>query len=1231
MPDFGEFYTVPVILSFRDTAKQADKELGGKFGALGKKAGGDFGKEFAGASEVEVKKSLETYKRLTDKAADAAGKLRTEEQKLQELRDKGVTGGSRFIAQEERTAKARRDSARAAKEAKIAEDDYQRAQRDLAGGASSATGALGALSRGFGGVASAAAGIGLAGVAAGVTAVGAAAVVAGRQLYDLGASFDDAFDSLKVKTGASGADLAGLQQVVRDLAKEVPVSMDVLADVAAESSRALHLTGTELEQVSKTIANLNRITGEQTNMRDLGKAFRAFGVDAKDQEAALNQLYTATTETSLGVNDLLGSLTKGTAGPALRALGLDFGQAAALITSFEVAGLDGDKMLAGLTKSLAQFAKDGQSAPQALRDTVAQMKSLIAAGDDIGAQNIANKLFGAKGGIQFFDAVKRGSLDLESLTKSLDGTVLSINDVAASTDDGAESLQLLRNKLELALEPLGSTIFDEASEKIDELATWIDTHQPEIIEAVVEIGDAFGAVAQDALLSFGQIIEALGDVLNVVGDTVGGILKAGAAIDDFFGRDDKAAEQRQQAEYFFNLGESTRDLGRIMQDTAPKIGEYREKWREAGREMADAARKSDELDTGLGKLAGRRFEVAISVVPRLPNGTVVNGPTDLFPQLGGAVDGSAGVVPRLDSSGLPAPGTFGGGGGPGGARGGFPNAPILGGGGSSGGGSWITSPGGSSSGTNWDAIAQAESSGNWSDNNSGGHSTSSGAPRGGLQITDGTWAAYGGKEFAPTANLATREQQIAVAERIAFTGYRGTPPQGLQAWEAVTKGMVPGITANSGPAPTVTSASMPADFGASAGRPTAPPPDENTLRAWVQQNFGIPNTFGTGSWENAAHDADGGWHHNLTHDMSQPGYGFDFHGTPEQMATLANWVAQNFAKDTLELIYQGPGFDPGNLIKNGQFGDVYGPGLLAQHTDHVHWALANAPYAAGAGAGAPYTTMSAAAGTPGYNEDGEPGYWVPDPKKIRQAEQRIADADQRVREADASVAQAEARIRELDADAEESQKLSAQAQLDRAQYDAQVARREADDARTDAGDARRGDFKPAKKPSKQSGQQGQNGMGDLSPLGQIAGSFLKETFGFDGSWLPDLASLAPVQMAGTLMSAFSGPLMGALQGKLGVQQPGWRPGDPLPDELFSDNATSSGPFGIPDVAAPPMPPSGQHGGSGAAPGPTIYQTVDQSQNFTNSSLGWDPAEVNRQRDRDQRRRTIPRIPVGAGP
>jgi hypothetical protein len=206
---------------------------------------------------------------------------------------------------------------------------------------------------------------------------------------------------------------------------------------------------------------------------------------------------------------------------------------------------------------------------------------------------------------------------------------------------------------------------------------------------------------------------------------------------------------------------------------------------------------------------------------------------------------------------------------------------------------------------------------------------------GGLQFSPDTWkAGFGGLEFADRPDHATPLQQKIVANRTAFTGWKGQKPQGLGAWETITNGKVPGVTTSSVPqgqglqhyqrpaaptkrrrpgtwfakpptakpavpTPTTPSAAVPGvpsvggDFGAAAGHPTVAQPDENTIRSQIQQMFGIPNTFGTGSWENAAHDADGAWHHNLTHDKSVPGYAFDFHGTPEQMAALAAWIKNN--------------------------------------------------------------------------------------------------------------------------------------------------------------------------------------------------------------------------------------------------------------------------------------------------------------------------------------------------
>ena len=74
----------------------------------------------------------------------------------------------------------------------------------------------------------------------------------------------------------------------------------------------------------------------------------------------------------------------------------------------------------------------------------------------------------------------------------------------------------------------------------------------------------------------------------------------------------------------------------------------------------------------------------------------------------------------------------------------------------------------SSGGVNWAAIAACESGGNWSADTGNGF-------YGGLQFTEGTWLGYGGGQYAPSANLASPAEQIAVAERV-LAG------QGIGAW-----------------------------------------------------------------------------------------------------------------------------------------------------------------------------------------------------------------------------------------------------------------------------------------------------------------------------------------------------------------------------------------------------------------------------------------------------------------
>jgi LysM repeat protein len=104
-------------------------------------------------------------------------------------------------------------------------------------------------------------------------------------------------------------------------------------------------------------------------------------------------------------------------------------------------------------------------------------------------------------------------------------------------------------------------------------------------------------------------------------------------------------------------------------------------------------------------------------------------------------------------------------------------------------------------GHDWSGVAACESSGNWSTNTGNGY-------YGGLQFSQGTWAGYGGTQYAPRADLASPGQQIAVAERVLVG-------QGVGAWPTCGRHLTGGTTS-------VSAAAAAAPRHASAPAPAAP-------------------------------------------------------------------------------------------------------------------------------------------------------------------------------------------------------------------------------------------------------------------------------------------------------------------------------------------------------------------------------------------------------------------------
>jgi nucleoid-associated protein YgaU len=113
---------------------------------------------------------------------------------------------------------------------------------------------------------------------------------------------------------------------------------------------------------------------------------------------------------------------------------------------------------------------------------------------------------------------------------------------------------------------------------------------------------------------------------------------------------------------------------------------------------------------------------------------------------------------------------------------------------------------------NWDGVARCESSGNWSINTGNGY-------YGGLQFSRSTWLAYGGGAYAARADLASKAEQIVIAERTL----RG---QGVGAWPVCGRYLT---TA----APTVRVTAKPKPVVKAKPRPAAKPAPAHSTRVYV--------------------------------------------------------------------------------------------------------------------------------------------------------------------------------------------------------------------------------------------------------------------------------------------------------------------------------------------------------------------------------------------------------------
>jgi TP901 family phage tail tape measure protein len=335
-------------------------------------------------------------------------------------------------------------------------------------------------------------------------------------ILKLGMDFDNAFDKIRVGTGATGDALEELKGDFKAVYSSVPAGMADVSTAIADLNTRTGLAGKPLQELSAQMLNLSRITGEDLSgmISNSSRLFGDWSIAADDTAGTMDYLFKVSQSTGIGFNDLNAKLVQ--FGAPLRQMGFDFETSAAMLGKFEKEGVNTELVLGGLRIALGKMAKVGITDTKAALEEVT--KRIKEAGSTGEANAIALDMFGSRIGPDMAAAIREGRFELTELVSNLKASSESINGAAFETMDFADQLTVMKNKAAVALEPLGSSLMQAINAAMPAIEGLITK-----LTGIVDWFTNLNRGSKMLVLSFIGIAAAIGPVLSLVGKLTSGM------------------------------------------------------------------------------------------------------------------------------------------------------------------------------------------------------------------------------------------------------------------------------------------------------------------------------------------------------------------------------------------------------------------------------------------------------------------------------------------------------------------------------------------------------------------------------------------------------------------------------------------------------------------------------------------------------------------------------------
>lgn len=332
--------------------------------------------------------------------------------------------------------------------------------------------------------------------------------------------FQKASLTIRQGTGATGEALKGLEKDFKSVFKQMPEDAEKTSGVLAGLNSSLGLTGKPLQEMTKQMLNLSRVTGEDVNtlIADSSNIFGQWSIDTQNQSKTLDYLWKVSQSTGVGVGELTKKISE--SGQPLKQMGYSLEESAALFGKWESEGMDVQTAMDGMSIALDKMTEAGKNPAKEFPKLINQIKNAGSAGE---ANALAIDLFGSKIGNEMAQSIRDGKFNVEDLMSTLDNSKDSINSAGEETLTFGDRMEIFKNNTKTALKPLGDILLKIAedwlpkvSSAIEKVSNWFSDLSPTTQNIIIALA-GFAAAIGPILMIAAPLISILGALIGLAG------------------------------------------------------------------------------------------------------------------------------------------------------------------------------------------------------------------------------------------------------------------------------------------------------------------------------------------------------------------------------------------------------------------------------------------------------------------------------------------------------------------------------------------------------------------------------------------------------------------------------------------------------------------------------------------------------------------------------------------